>query len=98
MPKSSGIHTTRQTEQESEDKLFEGYQDYFRGMHYQAFSKDEDIRERLGLEELAVRNELDPQPINLPVDRIKIFEVKGHTIDLSALPTGSQAPEETTYT
>lgn len=98
MPKSSGIHTTRQTEQESEDKLFDGYQDYFRGMHYQAFSKDEDIRERLGLEELAVRNELDPQPINLPVDRIKIFEVKGHTIDLSALPTGSQAPEETTYT
>ena len=34
VPKSSGIHTTRQTEQESEDKLFDGYQDYFRGKHY----------------------------------------------------------------
>lgn len=98
VPKSSGIIHNRQTEQESEDRLFDGYQDYFRGKHYQAFSKDEDIRERLGLDEHAVRNELDPQPINLPIDRIKIFEVKGHTIDLSALPTGTKAPEETTYT
>ena len=50
----------------------------------------------MGLEELSVRNELDPQPINLPVDRIKIFEVIGHNIELSALPTGSKVPEETT--
>jgi hypothetical protein len=41
---------------------------------------NEHERERLGLEELAVRNELDPQPINLPIDRIKIFEVIGHNI------------------
>ena len=97
VPKSSGVLKTGQNEQESEERLFDGYQDYFRGKHYQAFSKDEDVMERLGLSEHAVRNELDPQPINLPVDKIKIFEVKGHTIDLSALPTGTLAPEETTY-
>ena len=45
-----------------------------------------------------MRNELDPQPINLPIDRIKIFEVKGEIIGQAALPTGALAPEETTYT
>ena len=40
-----------------------------------------------------MRNELDPQPINLPVDKIKIFEVKGHEIPLSLLPAGSKHPE-----
>ena len=45
-----------------------------------------------------MRNELDPQPINLPIDKIKIFEIKGHIVPLAALPTGTLAPEETTYT
>ena len=31
------------------------------------------------------------------MDRIKIFEVNGHTIDRSALPASSLAPEETTF-
>ena len=77
--------------------LFNEYQDYFRGKHYQAFAQNEQERARLGLEEHAVRNELDPQPINLPVDRIKIFEVFGADIQLNALPAGCTAPEETTY-
>ena len=47
--------------------------------------------------EQAVRNELDPHPINLPVDKIKIFEVKGHEIPLSALPAGSTHSEWTTW-
>lgn len=51
----------------------------------------------MGLDEMAERKELDPQPINLPIDKIKIFEVIGHSISLSALPAGSTAPEETTY-
>jgi len=32
----------------------------------------------------------------LPIDRIKIFEVIGHNIQISALPTGSKQAEETT--
>ena len=70
--------------------LFNEYQDYFWGKHYQAFAKNEHERTKLGLEEMAVRNGLDPQPINLPVDRIKIFEVIGHNIDMHALPTGAE--------
>lgn len=96
VPKSQGISTTRQNAEEQETSLFNDYQDYFRGSHYQAFVQNEQEREKLGLQELAVRNELDPQPINLPVDRIKIYEVIGHNIQLSALPTGSKQPEETT--
>jgi len=33
----------------------------------------------------------------LPLDRIKIFEIIGHNIQLSALPAGSTQPEETTF-
>jgi hypothetical protein len=51
----------------------------------------------LGLDEATVRNELDPQPIILPLDKIKVFEVNGHKVDLSALPASSTAPEETTF-
>ena len=44
-----------------------------------------------------MRNELDPQRLLLPVDKIKIFEVKGHEIPLSALPAGSTHSEWTTW-
>ena len=77
-----GITSFVQNAEKQEAALFNNYQDYFRGKHYQAFSKNKQERARLGLEEMAVRNELDPQPINLPVDRIKIFEVIGHNIQL----------------
>ena len=43
-----------------------------------------------------MRNELDPQPINLPVDKIKIFEVKGSEIPLSLLPAHCTEPEKIT--
>ena len=75
MHKSSGISSSWQNQDEAERILFNEYRDYFRGKHYEVFSKNEQKREELGLIEQAVRNELDPQPINLPVDKIKIFEV-----------------------
>ena len=61
------------------------------------FSKNEKKREELGLVEQAVRNELDPQRLNIPIDKIKIFEVKGYEIPLSALPAGSTHPEWSTW-
>ena len=61
VPKSQGISSTRLTADEQENSIFNAYQDYFRGKHYQAFlTTNEQERARLGLEELAVRNELDP--------------------------------------
>ena len=60
MPKSQGIESTRQNSEEQEATLFNEYEDYFRGKHYQAFAKNATERARLGLEEMAVRNELDP--------------------------------------
>lgn len=77
--------------------MFTEYTNYFRGDHYQVFENNQNRRTELGLEDMAHRNELDPQPINLPLDRIKIFEVNGHTVDRSALPASSTAPEETTF-
>jgi len=72
------------------------YDDYFRGKHYATFQKNEHVREELELESLAVRNELDPQPVNLPIDLIRVFKVHGSEIPLSALPAGSTQPEWTT--
>lgn len=48
------------------------------------------------MEPLAVRNELDPQPVNLPIELIRVFKVLGSEIPLSALPAGSTQPEWTT--
>jgi hypothetical protein len=36
-----------------------------------------------------LRRELDPQPVSIVLEKIRIFEVKGLEIDLSALPAGS---------
>ena len=62
VPKSQGISSTRQTADEQGNSLFQAYQDYFRGRHYQAFSAtNEQERARLGLQELAAAGtELDP--------------------------------------
>ena len=60
VPKSSGISASRQSADETERELFNEFTDYFRGRHYQVFSKNEVKREELGLVEQAVRNELDP--------------------------------------
>ena len=97
VPKSSGISASRQSAEEVERELFNEFTDYFRGKHYQVFSKNEKKREELGLVEQAVRNELDPQRLNIPIDKIKIFEVKGYEIPLSALPAGSTHPEWSTW-
>jgi hypothetical protein len=43
-----------------------------------------------------IRKELDPQPQNIELEKIRIFEVKGHEIPLSALPAGSTQSEWTT--
>ena len=99
VPKSQGIpslSSSWQSAEEQETTLFNEYQDYFRGKHYQAFARNENERAQLGLEGLAVRNELDPQPIYLPIEKIKIFEVIGHNIHRQALPRSATAPEEVT--
>ena len=70
--------------------------DYFRGKFYQIFTKSQNIRQEMGLEDQAVRKEIDPQPINLPIDQIKIFEVKGHEIPVTALKAGAKHSEWTT--
>lgn len=46
---------------------------------------------------MGLQEGIDPQRIPLPLDKIKIFEVIGHDIQLSALPAGSTQPEETTF-
>lgn len=61
-------------------------------MHCQAFANSQQERAQMGLQE-----GIDPQRIPLPLDKIKIFEVIGHDIQLSALPAGSTQPEETTF-
>lgn len=87
--KSPGVQTFK-------TDLDNHYVNYFRGKHYQAFSRNEQIRRELELEEYAVRNELEPQPELLPLDTIKIFEIRGETIPLSALPAGCTEEEQTT--
>jgi hypothetical protein len=96
VPKSPGIQPSRSSADEIEKRLFNFYSDYFRGRHYQVFQKNEHVRKVLELDELAVRNELDPQPVNLPIDRIKVFQVIGSEIPISALPAGSTQSEWTT--
>ena len=60
VPKSSGISTNWQNQDEADKVLFNEYRDYFHGKHYEVFSKNEQKREELGLVEQAVRFELDP--------------------------------------
>ena len=43
-----------------------------------------------------LRLELEPHPLSLPLHKLRIFEVKGHEIPLSALPAGSTQSEWTT--
>jgi len=43
-----------------------------------------------------LRRELDPQPQSIVLEKIRLFEVKGHEIPLSALPAGSLQSEWTT--
>lgn len=43
-----------------------------------------------------LRRELDPQPQALILDQIKVYEVKGHEVPLSQLPSGRTQSEWTT--
>lgn len=43
-----------------------------------------------------LRRELDPQPQSIILDSIRVFEVKGHEVPLSQLPTGAKQSEWTT--
>lgn len=96
VPKSPGIQPSLLSADEQEKRISSHYDDYFRGKHHGTFQKNEHVRAELELESLAVRNELDPQPVNLPLDLIKVFKVLGSEIPLSALPAGSTQPEWTT--
>lgn len=50
----------------------------------------------MNLDERGIGFELDPHPINLLVDSIKIFEVIGHEIPLAQLPAGAKHTEWST--
>ena len=65
VPKSGGIKINVLSSDATEQEIFNQYIDYFRGRHYQVFARNAHKRPDLGLEEL---KELDPQPINLPID------------------------------
>jgi hypothetical protein len=43
-----------------------------------------------------LRRDLEPQPFQVPIDKMRIFEVKGCEIPLSALPSGRTHSEWTT--
>jgi len=43
-----------------------------------------------------LRRDLEPQPFQVPIDKMRIFEVKGCEIPLSALPSGRTQSEWTT--
>jgi hypothetical protein len=71
--KSTGIQPTHLRSDDLEKRLYNYYIDYFRGKHHATFSKNEHVRHLLELDSVAVRNELDPQPVNLPIDQIRVF-------------------------
>jgi hypothetical protein len=67
--------------------IYERYQEYFRGKHYLAFSKQDQTK----LSELItdplhlVRNEFDPQDVKFSIDELKIFEIRGLELSRSSL-------------
>jgi len=94
LSKSGGLQSQRLNE---DRHLLTKYQEYFRGRHYQAFSRGGQEEEgQFGLEIQYTRTEFDPYDISISVEEYKIFEIKGHEIPLSALPAGSTSPKWTT--
>lgn len=71
--KTTGIPPTQLRSDDLDKRLYNHYVDYFRGKHHATFSKNEPVRHLLELDSVAVRNELDPQPVNLPIDQIRVF-------------------------
>ena len=43
-----------------------------------------------------LRSDLEPQPFPIQIEKMRIFEVKGCEVPLTALPAGSLHPEWTT--
>ena len=96
VPKSPGIQSHhRLSAEETSTKLYEAYLDYFKGRFSEIFSKSANWREIIQMPNY-LRRELDPQPVSIVLEKIRIFEVKGLEIDLSALPAGSTQTEWTT--
>ena len=69
--------------------------DYFRGKYSDLFSRSLAWRERIQMP-VYLRRDLEPQPFQVPIDKMRIFEVKGCEIPLSALPSGRTQSEWTT--
>jgi hypothetical protein len=69
--------------------------DYFRGKYSDLFSRSLAWRERIQMPAY-LRRDLEPQPFQVPIDKMRIFEVKGCEIPLSALPSGRTQSEWTT--
>lgn len=67
--------------------IFEKYQEYFRGKHYLAFSKQDQARliEMVADPPHLLRNEFDPQDHKLSIDEFKIFEIRGLELSKSSL-------------
>jgi len=84
--------------EDTPDKILTNkYIDYFRGQHYQAFSKGgQDAEAQFGSEIVYTRTEYDIIDINLNVDEFTFLETKGIEIPLSSLPAGTTEPKWTT--
>lgn len=96
VPKSPGIQSQpRLSSDEVSQLMFNAYQDYFRGKYHDLYLKTTAWREELQMPAF-LRRELDPQPQSLILEKVRIFEVKGHEVPLSALPAGSLQSEWTT--
>lgn len=67
--------------------IFEKYQEYFRGKHYLAFSKQDQARliEMVADPPHLLRNEYDPQDVKLSIDEFKIYEIRGLELSKSSL-------------
>ncbi len=95
LPKQNGVQAPKQAELDKQ--MFTQYQDFFRGEAHASFSvQDRAWEETFGPELAFSRVEYDPYDLKIQVDEIRIFEVKGHEIPLSALPAGSTSPKQTT--
>eukprot|EP00347_Sterkiella_histriomuscorum_P016599 403352570 len=93
LPKSGGVQPVKFDER----VIFEKYQEYFRGKHFQSFSRrDQNRLNELGLEVQLQRNEYDPQDIKLSLEEFKIYKFEGQEIPLTALPAGATSPRWST--
>jgi len=84
-----------QPETPTENLMHQTYIEYFKGKYHDLFLKSSSWRETLQMPN-SLRQELEPYNAMVPLNQIRVFEIKAHEIPLSALPAGSTSSEWTT--